>query len=154
MLFSVSVTTCFTPSAVIRTGDAYSGASPSHRHFGVPEAKSNAIIAPFPCPPRCAMAMPSTMRGDIEVKNRGTVLGNSSLRHRTLPPAASRQERTPPTPSVTTFPSATAGELRGPGCREAGPVTACAATLSFHSSFPSAALRQSVTSSSPCRVKT
>ena len=32
-LFSVGVTTCFTPPAVITTGDEYCGASPAHLHF-------------------------------------------------------------------------------------------------------------------------
>jgi len=66
----------------------------------------------------------------------------------------SRQERTPPTPRVTIFPSATAGELLGPGCREGAPVTACASYLSRHTSLPSAAFKHRVTSSAPCRAKT
>ena len=112
------------------------------------------MIAPLPGPPRCAMAMPSTMIGDMAVKNLGATPGNSSLRQNTLPVAASRQERTPSTPSVTTFPSATAGELLGPGCRAAGPVTACAAYLFCHSLLSGGGVEAVVTSSSPCRAKT
>ena len=72
------------------------------------------------------MHKPSAMTGDIAVKNWGTLFDKFSLRHITLPVPASRHERTPPTPSVTTFPSATAGELLGPGCLPAGPVGAWA----------------------------
>src|SRR5262249_38071638 len=56
-----------------------------------------------------------------------------------LPSGASRQNGVPRTLSVTTFPSATAGELPGPACPEAGPVTPCASYLSCQSSFPVAA---------------
>ena len=100
------------------------------------------------------MHIPSTTIGDIAVKNWGTTLGNGSLRHTSFPLAASRHDTTPATPSVTTLPSATTGELLGPGCREAGPPTACAAYLLTQSSFPLAASRHRVTSSSSCRVKT
>ena len=51
--------------------------------------------------------------GELAVKKRGQA-ENSSFRQRSLPEAASRQERVPRTPRVTTLPSATAGELRGP----------------------------------------
>src|SRR6266849_1475947 len=98
------------------------------------------------------MHFPSTMIGEDDVKKSGQAL--ESFRHTTLPVAASRQERTPPTPSVQTLPSATAGELRGPACPPAGPVTATAAYLSFHSTSPLVASRHEATSSSPCRVKT
>src|SRR5258708_39580287 len=119
-LLSVSPTTCFTPATVISEGEAYAGPSTAQRHFSAPVVRSNAIMAPLPPPPRCAMARPSTMMGEKEVKKRGTTLGNSSLRHRSLPSAAFKQDRTPPTPSVTTLPSATAGEHLSPP-RAAGP---------------------------------
>src|SRR5437660_10242232 len=93
----------------------------------------------------------STMIGEHRVKKVGQAL--ESFRHTTLPVAASRQERTPPTPSVQTLPSASAGELRAPGCPPAGPVTATAAYLSFHRSVPLAAPRHDVTSPAPRRVK-
>src|SRR5437867_1616857 len=102
------------------------------------------------------MHFPSTMIGDVPVKNWGQAI--ESFRHTTLPSAAFRQESTPPTPRVHNLPPATAGELRGPGCppptKAAAPVTATAAYLSFQSSLPLFASRHSVTSSSPCRVKT
>src|SRR3954469_14876706 len=102
------------------------------------------------------MHFPSTMIGDIPVKNWGQTI--ESFRHATLPVAASRQESTPPTPSVQILPPATAGELRGPGCppptEAAAPVTGTAAYLSFHNSLPLFASRHRVTSSSPCRAKT
>src|SRR5437588_162121 len=99
-----------------------------------------------------AMHFPSTMSGDEEVKNAGQAF--VSFRQSTLPVAASRQERTPPTPNVQTFPSATVGELRGPGCPPPGPLTACAAYLSSHTGLPLAASRQAVTSSLSLRAKT
>src|SRR3978361_891842 len=59
-----------------------------------------------------------------------------ALSHMTLPVAASRQERTPAMPYVQTFPSATAGELRGPPWLPhmpmAAPRTASAMYLSSH----------------------
>ena len=70
----------------------------------------------------------------------------SSLRQSTLPPAASSEDNMPRTPSVTTLPLATAGELRGPEKLEAGPVAPRASYLSCHNSLPSAALRQRSTS--------
>src|SRR5207248_2670374 len=110
---------------------------------------------PLPRVPRNTMHLPSTMIGEVEVENWGTAL--VSFRHTTLPVSASRQERTPLTPRVQTLPSATAGVLRGPGCPSAARLVTpgCAAYLSFHSSLPSPAARQRVTSSlSSCRVKT
>src|SRR5262249_40638088 len=107
---------------------------------------------PLLVPPRQAMHLPSTTIGDAEVKNRGQAL--VSLRHTTLPLAASRHERTPPTPNVQTLPSATAGVLRGPGCPRPAPVTSTAEYLSCHRIFPLPASTQAVTSSSPWRVKT
>ena len=111
------------------------------------------MIAPLP-PPTWAMAILSTMIGELAAKNCGTVFGNGSFRHTTLPSAAFRHETTPPTPTVTTLPSATAGDPRGPGCRDAAPVTAWAGFLSVQRTLPSAAERHWVTSSSPCREKT
>src|SRR5437660_10206797 len=100
------------------------------------------------------MHCPSTMIGEHRGKKHGQAL--ESFRHTSLPVAASRQERTPPTPNVQIFPSATAGELRGPGPSHAivAPVTARAAYLSCHKIFPVAASRHDVTSSPPCLVKT
>src|SRR5690606_31645401 len=121
--------TCLVPSTVKRTGEAYSGLSSAHCHSWSPVTRLKAMIAPLPCPPRCAMAIPSTMIGDMAVKNLGTTLANGPLRQTTSPEAASKHERTPATPRVTVFPSATAGELRGPGCRDAGPPTAAAPYL-------------------------
>src|SRR5207244_13515881 len=98
------------------------------------------------------MHLPSRRSGEARVKKVGQAL--ESFRHRSLPVAASRQERTPATPNVQIFPSATAGELRGPGPAQAivAPVTARAAYLSCHRIFPVAASRHDVTSSPPCRV--
>src|SRR5205823_14806865 len=104
-----------------------------------------------PCwpPPRQAMQLPSTMIGDDRVKKVGQAF--VSFRHTSLPVAASRQERTPATPNVQIFPAATAGELRGPAPSHAivAPVTARAAYLSCHRSFPVVASRDDVTSSPP-----
>src|SRR5947209_2661909 len=112
------------------------------------------MIPPPRSPPSCTTHRPSTTIGEHDVKNRGSVPLESSLRQTTLPLPASRQERVAPTPSVTTLPSATAGELRVPGKRPAGPVTLGAAYLSCQTSLPVAASRQRVTSSSPWRAKT
>src|SRR5262249_28277807 len=60
----------------------------------------------------------------------------------------------PRTPSVTTFPSATVGELRGPGKEPAAPVAAPVSYLSCQISLPSPAFRQRTTSLSPSREKT
>jgi hypothetical protein len=92
--------------------------------------------------------------GELEVKKRGTEPLKSSLRHNSLPPAASKQDTVPCTPSVTTLPSATAGELRGPGKLPAGPLAGSASYLSCQSSFPVPASRQRRISLSPSRVKT
>src|SRR5438132_6140657 len=101
------------------------------------------------------MQRPSTTIGELEVKNIGQKPLKSSLRHSFFPLAASRQETVPRTPSVTTLPSATVGELRGPACGPpAGPVAGCASYLSCHTSFPVAASRQRMTSSPPSRVNT
>src|SRR5690349_14343509 len=78
----------------------------------------------------------------------------SSLRHNFCPVAASRQEIIPRTPSVTTFPLATAGELRGPENPCAGPLAPRDSYFSDHSSLPSATLRQRVISLPSCRENT
>src|SRR5437867_3354498 len=111
-------------------------------------------MAPFRSPPSWAIHRPSTMIGELEMKNIGKGLWKSFLRHTLLPVAASRQERVPLTPSVTTLPSATVGELLGPGNPPAGPVAALASYLSFQISLPVVASRQRVTSSPPTREKT
>src|SRR5208282_1088244 len=98
-------------------------------------------MAPLVSAPRCATHRPLTMIGDIAVKNLGRP-GKSFLRQITLPVAASRQDRSPLTPSVTTLPSPTAGELRGPGCDPGPPpVGALAGYLSTQICFPVAASR-------------
>src|SRR5262245_25917076 len=60
----------------------------------------------------------------------------------------------PCTPNVTTLPSATVGELRGPENPLAGPVAPPDSYSSFQISFPSAALRARTTSFPSCREKT
>lgn len=111
-------------------------------------------MPPFSSPPNCTMHRPSTTIGEHEVKNRGNFSSASDLRQTTFPVAASRHESVPRTPSVTTLPSATVGELRGPGKREAAPEAGLAAYLSDHCSLPVLASRQAMTSSSPRRAKT
>src|SRR5262245_13462274 len=95
----------------------------------------------------------SMIRGELAGKRLGHAL-KSSLRQRTLPVAASRHEIIPRTPTVTTLPLATAGELRGPEKPWAGPLAPSESYLSDHSSLPSAVSRQRVTSLSSCREKT
>src|SRR6516165_7828310 len=97
------------------------------------------------------MQRPSTTIGELAAKNLGQPL-KSSLRHNTLPVAASRQETIPRTPSVTTFPSATVGELLGPENPDAGPAAPCDSYLSCQTSFPVAASRQRVISLPSCRA--
>src|SRR4051794_9459905 len=60
----------------------------------------------------------------------------------------------PRAPSVTTLPSATVGELRGPGNELAAPVAGWAGYLSDQISLPVVASRQRITSSSSTRAKT
>src|SRR5262249_24983214 len=96
---SVSVTSCFVPSADMRTGEPYAGASPAHFHFSSPLFRSSAVTSPLPPPPRWAMHFPSTISGDDAVECAGTAL-LVSFRQTTLPSPASRQERTPLTPSA------------------------------------------------------
>src|SRR5262245_5208072 len=100
--------------------------------------------------------MPSTTIGELDVKNDGHDPLKSSLRHSFLPFLASRQESMPRTPNVTTLPSATTGEARGPGNPWAAPVAGSAAYSSFHTSSPLLAFRHRVTSlpSSTSREKT
>src|ERR1700722_16591856 len=111
-------------------------------------------MPPFSSPPICTMHRPSTITGEHEVKKRGGAAAVSVFRQISLPLAASRQDNVPCTPMVTTFPSATAGELRGPGNCEAAPLAALVANLSVHSSLPVVASRHAVTSSPPRRAKT
>src|SRR3989442_6295919 len=99
------------------------------------------------------MTSPSTIIGELAGKKLGHAL-KSSLRQRLLPVAASRHEIIPRTPTVTTLPLATAGELRGPEKPWAGPLAPSESYFSNHSSLPSAALRQRVTSLPSCREKT
>jgi hypothetical protein len=63
------------------------------------------------------MQSPSVRTGETAVLNLGHAEVKSlvkSFRQMTLPVAASRQETDAPSSSVTTLPSVTAGELRGP----------------------------------------
>src|SRR5687767_2868866 len=99
------------------------------------------------------MTRPSTIIGELDGKKFGHAL-KSSFRQRDLPVLASRQEIMPRTPMVTTLPPATAGELRGPEKPWAGPLAPSESYFSDHSSLPSAALRQRVTSLSSWREKT
>src|SRR5262245_6807264 len=88
------------------------------------------------------MHRPPSIMGELDVWNWGNAPGKSSLRHNTLPLEASKQERTPLTPSVTTFPSATVGELLGPGKVPSAVGRKFWAFLSCQSSLPLAASRQ------------
>src|ERR1019366_7946033 len=108
-------------------------------------------MPPLDSLPSCAMQSPPVMIGDEAVKNLGQAPEKSSLRQSSLPFEASTQETTPPTPSVTTLPSATAGELRGPLCCAGGPDTSWAEYFSCQSSFPVAASRQRMASSASWR---
>src|SRR5262245_12860300 len=118
--------------------------SPSHCHLLSPVARSYATIAPLVSLPSWTTHRRSTTSGEHDAKKRGPEPLKSSLRHTTLPVAASTQESVSCTPSVTTLPSATVGELRGPTNSllnpEPGRVGAFAAYLSCQSSFPSAAV--------------
>src|SRR5579871_4142543 len=100
------------------------------------------------------MHRPSVMIGELDVWNRGREPLKSFLRHNTLPEPASRQESVPCTPSVTTLPSATAGELRGPTKPRSGPLTPAASYLSCQSSLPVPASRQRRISLLSWRAKT
>jgi hypothetical protein len=84
----------------------------------------------------------------------GTEPLKSSFRHNFFP-VASKQERIPCAPSVTTLPSATVGELLGPWNPESPPPRMAGDSyFSCQTSLPSEVLRQRMTSSPPCRVKT
>src|SRR6185503_10604685 len=111
-------------------------------------------MAPLSRPPSWAMQSPSTTRGEEEVKNCGQAPAKSSFRHSFFPEAASVQESVPRTPRVTTFPSVTVGEERGPACPEAGPVAPWASYLSCQISFPEATSSALKTSFPSCRVNT
>src|SRR5262245_51742123 len=111
-------------------------------------------MAPLPWPPSWATQTPSATMGDDETKKRGREPLKSSLRQSTVPLEASRQDSTPRTPSVTTLPSETAGELRGPEKRSAGPAAPRESYLSFQISLPVAASRQRVISPPSWREKT
>ena len=63
-----------------------------------------------------------TTSGEHDVQNLG-VASEIVLRHNSSPLAASWQERTPRTPSVTTFPWATVGEVGAAG--EVGKARTC-----------------------------
>src|SRR5579864_1586980 len=114
-------------------------------------------MAPLFSLPICTMVRPLTMIGEHDVKNIGWLL-SFVLRQATLPSAALRQESVPLAPSATSFPSATAGDPLGPTNSmlkpEPGLIGADAGYLSFQISFPSAAFKDRITSSAPCRVKT
>jgi hypothetical protein len=94
------------------------------------------------------------MMGELATKNCGCE-PNSSFRQIFFPLAASRHDSIPRTPSVTTFPSATAGEARGPENCAAGEFpSACTSYFSAQISFPVAASRHRVTSCPSCRENT
>ena len=71
-----------------------------------------------------------------------------------LPQHEQMQESIPRTPRVTTFPSATVGELRGPEKPCAGPLAPSDSYLSCQSSLPVAASRQRVISLASSRENT
>ncbi len=93
------------------------------------------------------------MIGELDVKKRGTEPRKSSLRQIFLPVEASRQERIPRTPSVTTLPSATAAEARGP-TNPPGSVEPWVSYFSVQISLPVAASRQRTISLLSWREKT
>src|SRR4051794_5682941 len=86
------------------------------------------------------MQSPFAIRGEDEVKKFGQPR-MSSLRQSFLPLVASRQEITPRTPTVTTLPSATVGELLGPEKLAAGPCAPWLSYFSCQSSLPVPASR-------------
>src|ERR1051325_4963450 len=87
------------------------------------------------------MHRPFAIKGEEAAKNLGQPR-ISSLRQSFLPLAASTQESTPRTPRVTTLPSATVGELRGPEKLAAAPCAPWLSYFSCHTSFPVAASMQ------------
>src|SRR5712692_10245106 len=111
------VTTCRTPASSTITGDVYPGPSPFQLHLTSPDSASNAVSAPSSFPPTCAMSRPRSTTGDMAVPNSGEVSLNcleNSLRQRTAPVAASKQERIPLIPSVYNLPPAKTGVDFGP----------------------------------------
>src|SRR6516162_4171013 len=99
------------------------------------------------------MHKPLATMGELAVKNWGQAR-KSSRRQRFLPVEASKHDNVPRTPSVTTLPSATVGELRGPACGPpAGDVAGCTSYLFCQITLPELASRQRMTSSPSCRVK-
>src|ERR1700733_9230601 len=98
------------------------------------------MTTPLVLEPSCAMQRPLMTRGDMAVKKLGQPR-MSSLRQTNLPSAASRHDNVPRTPRVMTLPSATVGELRGPGCFPAGPVAGKLSYLLLQMALPVAASR-------------
>src|SRR5438874_969453 len=84
-------------------------------------------------PPVWRMHLPSAIRGEQDVLNIGVPF--VSLRQASLPVMASWHDTTPQTPNVHTFPSATAGVLRGPLCPWGTPGFV-AGNFSDHTSLP------------------
>src|SRR5712672_2580733 len=83
-LLSVWATTIFVPAIVAIIGEPYCDPSPAHCHFSSPVAKFNAAITPLVAPPSCAMQRPSSIRGELEVKNGGHAFGTDSFRQITF----------------------------------------------------------------------
>ena len=102
--------------------------------------------------PTWTTTRPSATSGELDVWN----VGNApvSIRQSFSPLSAFRHESVPLTPKVTTLPSATVGEARGPGYMVSPLPLNSASYLSFHTSLPVAASRQRVTSAPPSRLKT
>src|SRR5262245_2420160 len=98
------------------------------------------------------MQRPSTIKGEEEAKNGGQDR-KSYLLNNFLPVAASKHESCRRARCVTTLPSATAGELRGPKKRP-GSVEGSAAYVSCQISFPVAASRHRMPSPFSSRAKT
>src|SRR5512140_1084585 len=139
--------TIFVPPTVRTAVEEYAVPSSVHFHFSAPDERSYAMAPPFSSPPSCAMHRPSATKGDEDVKNRGLEPEKSVLRQSSLPLPASKQESVPRAPYVITLPSATVGELRGPGCRPMGSLAAADSYFSRQTSLPVAASRQTSSSS-------
>src|ERR1051326_6873049 len=92
------------------------------------------------------------MSGELEVWNIGKA--PVSIRQSFSPVAAFRQDSVPLRPKVTTLPSATAGEARGPWKPWSPLPLYSASYLSFHSSLLVLASRHRVTSPPPSRLNT
>src|SRR5947209_1693782 len=97
--------------------------------------------------------VPSMTIGEQETKNVG---GSPRLSFRQTfePVAASQHARVLSTPNVTTLPSMTVGELRGPAKPRAPPDGIRAGYFSCQTCLPLAASRQRMISSPPWREKT